>query len=148
MQTGLSRADMVVLMGAETTDRPGWLDGFTGPIVHATLAPAATAPAGLLFGFAGIGRPYKFFDGLRRAGGALIDGVAFPDHHVFTPDDLSMLERHAAAHQARLITTEKDFARLPPAFRAQVLAFPVTAVFSDENTVLSAIVPILGRSAL
>lgn len=146
LKAGLSRADMVVLMGAETQTTPDWLAGFAGPVVHASLAPSAAAPTGLLFGFAGIGRPYKFFDGIRRAGGALIDGATFPDHHVFTPDDLAMLERHAAAQQARLITTEKDFVRLPPAFRPQALTFPVEAVFSDESAVLRALSLILGGS--
>jgi tetraacyldisaccharide 4'-kinase len=140
------RANAVVLMGADAAERPDWLTGFSRPVVHAALTPSAPPPPGPLFGFAGIGRPYKFFDGIKRAGGALVDGVAFPDHHVFTPDDLSMLERHAAAQNARLITTEKDFARLPAAFRAQVTPFPVQAVFSDEKAVLAALAPILARS--
>ncbi|HWA21166.1 MAG TPA: tetraacyldisaccharide 4'-kinase [Caulobacterales bacterium] len=146
LKQGLLRADMVVLMGADTPERPDWLTGFSGPIVHATLVPSAPPPPGPLFGFAGIGRPHKFFDGIRRVGGALVDGVAFPDHHVFTPDDLAMLERHAAAHNARLIATEKDFVRLPAAFRAQVTAFPVQAVFTDEKAVLAALAPILASS--
>jgi tetraacyldisaccharide 4'-kinase len=147
LRAGLARADMVVLMGAENEGRPDWLAGFTKPILHAALQPSATAPSGLLFGFAGIGRPYRFFDGVRRAGGVLVDGMAFPDHHVFTPGELSMLERYAADHQARLITTEKDFARLPLAFRQHVITFPVTAIFSDENTVRAAIAPILGKQS-
>jgi tetraacyldisaccharide 4'-kinase len=147
LKVGLSRADLVVLMGSEDKNRPDWLADFNKPVVHAALAPSAAPPSGLLFGFAGIGRPYKFFDGVKRSGGALVDGVAFPDHHVFTPGDLSMLVRAAAERQARLITTEKDFVRLPPAYRAQILTFPVIANFSEENTVREALAPILGRSS-
>ena len=39
----------------------------------------------------------------------------------------------AARHGAGLVTTEKDWARLPPAWRARVTAWPVQAVFEDES---------------
>ncbi|MEJ0023785.1 MAG: tetraacyldisaccharide 4'-kinase [Alphaproteobacteria bacterium] len=148
LAAGLSRADIVVLMGPADERRPDWLSGFAKPVVHAALQPSAAAPEGLLFGFAGIGRPYKFFDGIKRAGGNLVDGVAFPDHHVFSPDDLVMLERSAVDRRARLVTTEKDFVRLPATFRQHVSSFPVTAAFSEENAVRGAFATIFGRSSL
>ena len=138
---GLARADLVVLMQPDEEKRaaPDWLAPFKGPIVNAALMPSAAAPGGPLFAFAGIGRPHKFFEAVTRAGGMLIDGVAFPDHHVFTASDLSMLQQHAAAHEARLITTEKDFARLPAAFRPRVAVFPVRVAFDDEALIEAAL---------
>ena len=38
----------------------------------------------------------------------------------------------AAAHGAGLVTTEKDWARLPADWRARVTAWPVRARFKDE----------------
>ncbi len=146
---GLPRADLVVLMHPEQEKRatPGWLAPFKGTIVNAALAPSAAAPGGPLFAFAGIGRPHKFFEAVTRAGGLLIDGVAFPDHHVFTASELSMLEQHAAAHEARLITTEKDFARLPAAFRQHVAVFPVSVAFEEEALIETALSRVLDKRA-
>ncbi|MFA7387565.1 MAG: tetraacyldisaccharide 4'-kinase [Thiohalobacteraceae bacterium] len=49
---------------------------------------------------AGIGRPERFFDDLRREG-LSIDAHAFPDHHAFRAEDLAFADR-------TLLMTEKD----------------------------------------
>ncbi len=132
---GLARADAVILMtppetAAAAMRRLG-LDGLEKPVLTARLEPSEPPPAGRLFAFAGIGRPQKFFDTLTAAGGDLAECAAFPDHHAFTPGDLAALKRAADAHGARLVTTEKDFARLPPDMRAETAVFPVRAVFHE-----------------
>ena len=38
----------------------------------------------------------------------------------------------AALFEAGLVTTEKDWVRLPPEWRARVTAWPVVARFEDE----------------
>lgn len=144
---GLARAQMVVLLekDADRVSRPDWLAGFAGPVLHAFLAPDAPPPAGALIGFCGIGRPARFFDSVRKAGGDLIDGVPFPDHHVFSADELKNLRQLAAAHRARLITTEKDLVRLPPVARADIAAFPVTARFADSVPMRQALAALFAR---
>src|SRR5690606_26980869 len=80
---GLARADAIVWLhpqgGAEIAQ--DWLDGFTGPILHARLEPAGIVPEGNLVAFAGLARPEKFFDTLTAMGAKLVDAVPFPDHH-------------------------------------------------------------------
>lgn len=145
---GLARAQMVVLMEKDETRRskPDWLAGFVGPVLHAYLSPDAPPPPGALIGFCGIGRPMRFFEGVRKAGGDLIDGVPFADHHVFSADDLKRLRRLAAAHRARLITTEKDLVRLPPSARDDIAAFPVTARFADPAPLRAALALLFART--
>lgn len=128
---GLSRADAVVLMGAG--DAPDALKGFRGPVLRARLAPLAPLPPGRYIAFAGIGRPERFFDSLQKQPGVeLAEGVPFPDHHAFTPSDLSYLMKLSTERDARLVTTDKDFVRLPQAMRANVLRASVVAAFEDE----------------
>ena len=50
---------------------------------------------------------------------------------LFTTRDLTFLADRAESLGAGLVTTEKDWARLPPAWRAKVKAWPVKAVFDD-----------------
>lgn len=132
VRAGLQRADAIVLMGDGPA--PRFLDRFDRPVLRARLAPTHGAPDGRLVAFAGIGRPQKMFDSLLAAGADLAEAVPFPDHHRYRPGDLAYLARLAESRDARLITTEKDHVRLPPATRETVLTWPVSAVFEAPDT--------------
>ena len=133
---GLDRASAVVLMGAFERPVPAALAAARCPILRARLAPTAGAAdlAGCrVFAFAGIGRPEKFFDMLRAAGAVLAGARAFADHHRYAAGDLAALTAEAAAAGARLVTTEKDMVRLPPAARAGVTAIPVAVAWQSPD---------------
>jgi tetraacyldisaccharide 4'-kinase len=135
LKAGLARADAIVLLlpfDMEGPD-PELLAVFgSKPVLIARLAPAAPPPAGPQLAFAGIGKPWKFERSLKAAGATLVDFAAFADHQAYDERTLNTLERHAADAGACLLTTEKDWARLSPAWRAKVKAWPVAAVFQDE----------------
>ncbi|MDO9222217.1 MAG: tetraacyldisaccharide 4'-kinase, partial [Caulobacter sp.] len=103
-----------------------------GPVFVARLEPAAPPPTGPQVGFAGIGKPWKVERSLEAAGCDLKDFVRFPDHHPYSAADLALLEDVAARHGAGLVTTEKDWVRLPPDWRGKAVAWPVRARFEDE----------------
>ena len=63
----------------------------------------------ILFAFAGIGYPKKFFNALKN----VVGKKAFPDHYQYTDKDLEQLIEKAKNKKAKLITTEKDWVRLP-----------------------------------
>ncbi len=144
---GLARADAIVLLhpqGAEQVEQV-WLEGFAKPILHARLEPAGVVPEGKLVAFAGLARPEKFFDTLTAMGAKLADAVPFPDHHPFSEDDLTHRPALAKDHDARLITTEKDAARLSPEWRARVAILPVAARFADDAALENLLAPIRSR---
>jgi tetraacyldisaccharide 4'-kinase len=132
---GLARADaVVVLLPADlAAPAPALLRLFDGkPVLVARLAPAGPPPAGPQVGFAGVGKPWKVERALQAAGCELADFAPFPDHYAFDEATLRRLADRAAQFGAGLVTTEKDWARLPPAWRARVTAWPVRAAFEDE----------------
>jgi tetraacyldisaccharide 4'-kinase len=98
-----------------------------------------------LVAFAGLARPEKFFDTLTAAGATIEEAVPYDDHHLFSEDDLSFLAQLAQERGAQLITTEKDAARLAPAWRARVAVLPVEARFADEAALDALLAPILTR---
>ncbi len=69
-----------------------------------------------LFAFAGIGYPKKFFASLQN----VIGCRAFPDHYQYTDQDIEWLIKRASRKGAKLVTTEKDWMRLPEYARAQI----------------------------
>ncbi len=87
------------------------------------------------FAFAGIARPEKFYATCRAAGLTLVGTEDFADHHFFTEAELQRLQNRAAAEQARLLTTEKDWVRLSDTMRKQITPFPVKLTFDDVEVI-------------
>ena len=138
LKTGLARADAVVLMLPAELDRPDTellaLFGAT-PVLIARLRPSAPPPSGPQLAFAGIAKPWKFERALVAAGADLADFAPFADHAPYTEDTRRALAARAESLGAGLLTTEKDWVRLPPEWRARVAAWPVRAVFEDQAAV-------------
>ena len=135
LAAGLARADGVVLMLPNDMEAPdAELIALFGalPVLIARLSPAAPPPPGPQLGFAGVGKPWKVERALKAAGAQLVDFAPYPDHAAFTENDLKFLASRAKVFGAGLITTEKDWARLPPEWRERVVAWPVSAKFEDE----------------
>ncbi|MDP1738537.1 MAG: tetraacyldisaccharide 4'-kinase [Caulobacter sp.] len=139
IRAGLARTDAVILLlPADMAEPDPDLVALFGktPVLVARFEPAAAPPSGPQIGFAGIGKPWKVERALEAAGCDLKDFVRFPDHHAYTAADLALLEDLASRHGAGLVTTEKDWVRLPPAWRAKATAWPVRARFEDEASLL------------
>ena len=85
--------------------------------------------------FAGIGRPEKFRDTLAAAGAVVEGWSSFPDHYVYEQEDLKELVEVAEARGCPVLTTSKDYVRLPSALKPRVAAFAVTLEWQDAKAV-------------
>ncbi|MDB5418494.1 MAG: tetraacyldisaccharide 4-kinase [Phenylobacterium sp.] len=135
LKAGLARADAVILLlpADLAAPDPALLAQFAPTLVlTAHLEPAAAPPKGPLVGFAGVGKPWKVERALKAAGAELADFAPFPDHFAYDAASLERLAARAQQFGAGLITTEKDWVRLPRGWRARVTAWPVRARFDDE----------------
>jgi len=128
----LKRADAVVFIGDDKYDELPFLTRYAR-IIKAKLQPVTSMDlAGKkVLAFAGIGRPEKFFETLEALSAELLDKVSFPDHYVYEPDDIKALISRAAKLEAILITTEKDYVRLPADMRAEIKTLPVKLEIAD-----------------
>lgn len=131
VRQGLKRADAVIVMG----DGSPSLEGFSGPVLRARIAPADAAGwlGRRVVAFAGIGRPEKFFRSLRDLGVELAATAGFADHHRYTLIEIADLRARAHALGAELVTTEKDHARLAQAERQDIAVLPVLAEFAEPE---------------
>ncbi|HZT51804.1 MAG TPA: tetraacyldisaccharide 4'-kinase [Stellaceae bacterium] len=130
--SGLARADAVVMLGADRTGAAAFLGSI--PVLQAEPRPAGAKLAGRrLVAFAGIGRPQKFFDHFARTGAEVVVARGFPDHHPYSARELEELAAAARQAEAELITTEKDWVRLAPAWRSRIAYLPLTIEWQDER---------------
>jgi len=136
LRAGLARADAaVVLLPADLPEVDPELIAALAPtpVLIARLAAAAPPPAGPQVGFAGVAKPWKVERALTAAGCELADFAPLPDHFAYDEAILRRLAERAEQFGAGLVTTEKDWVRLPPAWRARVAAWPVRAAFEDDR---------------
>lgn len=137
VSTGLARANALLSIGpaeAQTAFRQLWGNQITLPHLTGHLAPLHMGmdwQGQRVLAFAGIGHPEKFFASLKAEGAEIVRAVALSDHQPFSTALLQRLERDAGNLNAQLVTTEKDAARLPPAFRPKVLTLVVRLQIAD-----------------
>jgi len=140
---GLARADAIVLLGDGV--EPDAARGAGCPIFRASLEPVDGARfAGVpVVAFAGIGRPEKFFASLRRVGAKLIAAYPFADHHRFGDAEITRLrDEHA---DVRLVTTAKDWVRLPPRLRGGIEVLEVEIRWHDTAAVAQLVGKVLPK---
>lgn len=122
VQDALARTDAVItLNGAKPPKTPAFSG--TGHI-H---PPKDHTP---VIAFAGIGRPAKFQESLERAGYVVAGFHPFPDHHHFMTEELEAL----LAPGLPVLTTEKDWVRLAPAWQDRITPVPYEVHFGHPQS--------------
>ncbi|MBL82089.1 MAG: tetraacyldisaccharide 4'-kinase [Rhodospirillaceae bacterium] len=148
LNTGLARADAAILNGQDETGLfallPKTLPQFKGKLYPDQKEVKALGEKRFI-AFAGIGRPKRFFETVTSTGADVVRTLSFADHHSYSEADLSRLQQEAWTKGADLITTQKDWVRLPPDWRAQISTLPVTFRFSqnDQSALLKLITAVL-----
>lgn len=86
--------------------------------------------------FAGIAIPDKFKNSLLDLGYKLKAWFPFPDHHTYSDKDIKNLKKH----DGQLITTEKDYVRLPSDFKSEVETLPVSIDVKSPDSLIKFII--------
>jgi tetraacyldisaccharide 4'-kinase len=140
--SGLEQLDIAVINGADETGLTPRINRKI-PVFGAALRPEADVIAAFadtpLLAFAGIGRPTRFFASIEAIGGQIAKKLSFADHHPYSQQDLAQIQEDAQRHGAEMITTQKDWMRLPADWRGRVAMLPVSVEMGDEATFLDAI---------
>ena len=126
---GLSRADSVVITRCDQVANVDALReeilrlAGERPIFNSRMQPVRVvglknssetlAPPARVVGCCGVGNPKSFFENVRQMGFEIAVQKSFPDHHVYSQDEIDSLIRAAKdAGATSLITTAKDAVKL------------------------------------
>ncbi len=104
------------------------------PVLRADLVPDCRENLArrTVIAFAGIGRPEKFFRSVLALGAEITARHAFPDHHNYSERDAARLLDEATTNGAQLVTTAKDYVKLPETLRAATLVIGAKLLWEDE----------------
>ena len=145
---GVASLDIAFINGDDEHDLTKAINGrvpiMTGNVVAdpTIIADLGDAP---LLAFAGIGRPQRFFRTIEKVGGNLVQSLAFADHHPYTQSDLTRLQEDAIRLGASLITTQKDWIRLPTEWRERISFLPITMQTDAIDELLGQIMAVAAK---
>ena len=145
---GVASLDIAFINGDDEHDLTKAINGrvpiMTGNVVAdpTIIADLGDAP---LLAFAGIGRPQRFFRTIEKVGGNLVQSLAFADHHPYTQSDLTRLQEDAIRLGASLITTQKDWIRLPSEWRERISFLPITMQTDAIDELLGQIMAVAAK---
>ena len=83
--------------------------------------------------FSGIGNPDSFRKLLLKYQFKIIEEINFPDHYNYQDKDISEIINKANSNNAEIITTEKDFKRIPQNFKEKIRFLEINTKIKDEN---------------
>jgi tetraacyldisaccharide 4'-kinase len=89
--------------------------------------------------FSGIGDPFSFKDILVENKFNVVREMIFPDHHDYSLDDLEKILNIAKDKNLKIITTEKDFMKIPEEFKKEINFLTIDLVIQDEKKLIELI---------
>ena len=135
IKRGLSRTNLIVVIG-NITDELKKLIPIEVPIFKAQFEIKKNNEifkGKNVTAFAGIAYPNKFFKTLEAQGAKVIKRISYSDHYIYDENDLLALAEIANKTKSILVTTKKDFVRIPKTYRPIVNTLDGEIVFEKEQ---------------
>lgn len=156
--SALARADMVVLVGPASMPDSAARYAHDAPVFRCRSVPTdlrkdlgrgGSLEVSELAGeevvlVSGIANPERFRQTAEGLQWRVLDHLVYPDHHVFSDTELTgILSRWSGVS---IVTTEKDWVKLPEWFRKveQVMALRIDVVMEEESAFRAVLQKILG----
>ena len=137
--SGLSRYDAIILVEHDTNNLlkpPDFKFPANIPIIRAEVKPSvSSAPwkGQKVFAFSGIAHPEKFLATLKNLGCKIVGSNFFSDHYPFKNNEIKKLKLKAESLNAKLVTTEKDYVRIPFQQKGRIENIPIHIIFENKS---------------
>jgi len=138
IKRGLSRTNLIIVIGNITENLKKTIPDHI-PIISAKFEikkENKIFKRQKITAFAGIAYPEKFFTSLVEQGATIVKKVIYPDHHIYDENDLLNLAETANKTQSILVSTQKDFVRIPKSYRSLVNTLDGEIIFNNEDLVV------------
>ena len=142
LTSGLSRHDAIILIDHDTNSKSQPMDFKFPPdipIIKAVVKPSVGSSywkGQKVFAFSGIAHPEKFLVTLQNFGCEIVNSHFFSDHHSFKWHEIKKLEVKAKSLNAKLVTTEKDYVRIPLSKRNNIDYIPIHIEFENKDLIV------------
>ena len=90
--------------------------------------------------FSGIGNHKTFVNMLKNNNLKIVDDLEYPDHYQYSKKDFYEIINKAKKHDAKIITTEKDYLRLDSFDKTEILFIKSNLEILDEKNLLQTLI--------
>ena len=125
IEPALMRATACILIGEDDYNLKEFIEQFI-PVIKAKIKPKKFSCKKGIFAFAGIGNPSKFYRSLEEIGFKDFSFRSFKDHHKYSAKDLKKMPA-----DKQLVTTLKDFVKLPKENQKKIKVLDIDLKFED-----------------
>ena len=150
--SGLSRHDAIILIDHDTNKTSQPIDFKFPPdipVIKAMVKPSVTSSnwkGQKVFAFSGIAHPEKFLVTLQNVGCEIVNYKSFPDHHSFKSQEIEKLKVKAKSLDSKLVTTEKDYIRIPTLKKNNIDYIPIHIEFERKELMVEILQDTLVKS--
>ena len=135
IKRGLSRTNLVIVIGDASEDLKKIIPSYI-PIFEAKFEikkENKIFKGQNITAFAGIAYPEKFFKSLKEQGGNIVKEIIYPDHYIYSENDLLSLAEIANKTKSILVSTKKDYVRIPKTYRSLINTLEGEIIFEKES---------------
>jgi tetraacyldisaccharide 4'-kinase len=150
VESGLKKADIVLIIGDKND---ALMDRIHRIRPNVPLSCAKMEVVGdvefedkKVIGFCGLGYPEKFRKTLDEIGFSVKDFIVFADHHPYTITESQKLIKAAKNAGARLVTTMKDYVKIPDIFKHEMNVINIKLRVED-GTLSNLLTEVMDKSA-
>ena len=86
--------------------------------------------------YSGIGNPHSFAKILKQSKIKIVDKIIFPDHHSYSNQDFNFILNKAKQNNAEIITTEKDYVKVPKELQKKIKFLKVNLIIHNEKKLI------------
>ena len=86
--------------------------------------------------YSGIGNPHSFAKILKQNKVKIVDKIIFPDHHSYSNQDFNFILNKAKQNNAEIITTEKDYVKVPKKLQKKIKFLRVNLIIHNEKKLI------------
>ena len=86
--------------------------------------------------YSGIGNPHSFAKILKQNKVKIVDKIIFPDHHSYSNQDFNFILNKAKQCNAEIITTEKDYVKVPKELQKKIKFLKINLIIHNEKKLI------------
>ncbi|MBD5405546.1 tetraacyldisaccharide 4'-kinase [bacterium] len=136
LKSGLKGVNLAIIMRKNNPQLENKIKKYGISVINGKTVPTSNLKeykGKKVIAFAGIGKPQKFYKTLTDNDIKIIQKINFPDHYLYTEEDIKKLKNLAKSKKLPILTTMKDYVKIPDSDKKNFTPIDIEVKFDNEK---------------